>query len=380
MDSHCPSLLSVFTTIVPWLSLPEAVRLSSCSVGFFTQLQQHDAFWRVIDMSSTQVPHAMPAFTSLIRSSLSRHGSLIKGFTFAFSDDVTDETLRLLASEGCASEAGASYDATHLQYLNLNGCVGVTDAGLKCLAQRCSTLETLALYYNAHITDDGVVPVIERNRATLKTLNFSGCRRIGDGTIKALARHCGPRLVDLDLTRTSSVSNVGLAFICGTMRGLTRLILYACHHLPPASFRSLSDCVRLEELDLCGCEVTDEDVKAIFSKCLRLRVVNLTWCTKLTDQALRYIAASAPPFQQSQATDDAAAARSGSLGLESLSLHGIRTLTPAGIEALAASRHSRTLVALDVRGCTELASQYLDHDFRGLKAAFPNLRVFQLHS
>lgn len=124
-------------------------------------------------------------------------------------------------------------------------------------------------------------------------LNVLGCRHISDDSLKSLARYCGSRLIDLDLTRTTGMSNVGLAFICASLHELRRLRLYACHHLPAGSFkydffrryaeaflsqadmlrgvlsnlfwrRGLSHCERLEELDLCGCLVTDDDVRTIF--------------------------------------------------------------------------------------------------------------------
>lgn len=171
------NLLAVYNTILPWLTLNEAVRLSVCSSDFFHQLQKNKEFWRALDFSNVRTICPVSALLALQSSSLSRKGALVNGVSFAFSNAVSDESLQLLCDKVGSQQLkdkSSGSGGIALSYLNLNGCTKITDTGLRYLANVIHGLEALELYYNVKITDKGLVPLIERNRATLKRLNLSG--------------------------------------------------------------------------------------------------------------------------------------------------------------------------------------------------------------
>jgi len=86
-----------------------------------------------------------------------------------------------------------------------------------------------------------------------------------------------------------------------------------------------------------------------------LQHVNLTWCVQLTDTAVVALAEGCP-------------------NLELLSLHGIRGITDAGIDALK-EHNSSTLHTLDITGCTGITR----HPRAELARAFPNVTCFLWH-
>ena len=98
----------------------------------------------------------------------------------------------------------------------------------------------------------------------------------------------------------------------------------------------------------------DEAITAVAEGC-SLRHVNLTWCVQLTDAAVIALAEGCPD-------------------LELLSLHGIRGITDAGVDALK-QRNSSLLHTLDITGCTGV-TRYPKAE---LAKAFPNVHCFLWH-
>lgn len=94
---------------------------------------------------------------------------------------------------------------------------------------------------------------------------------------------------------------------------------------------------------------------ALAEGCGRLSKLYLSWAGKLTDAAAVALAQRCP--------------------LELLSLHGIRGLSGATLDALETHRRD-TLVALDVRGCVGMGSPTPAQ----LRARLPRLRTFIIHT
>ena len=86
-----------------------------------------------------------------------------------------------------------------------------------------------------------------------------------------------------------------------------------------------------------------------------LQHVNLTWCIQLTDAAVIALAKGSPHLQL-------------------LSLHGIRGITDAAVDALA-QHNSATLHTLDITGCTGV-SRYTRQE---LHRAFPSVCCYLWH-
>jgi hypothetical protein len=87
----------------------------------------------------------------------------------------------------------------HLTAVNLEFCKDVlTDRHLEVLAATCSGLTQLSVQRARHITDAGVVAVVEANRGLLK-INCAYCGKLTSQVVTALVR-CVPRIEYVDLS------------------------------------------------------------------------------------------------------------------------------------------------------------------------------------
>jgi len=288
------------------------------------------------------------ALRRLVSSSLTDRGQAVRELNACFCRAVTDETLRSLPK------------LPALQVLNLDGCQDISDEGLLAMAQRCTNLRSLSLYWNVKATDKGFNRLLRAQQdKSLRSLSFSGCKHLSDETVQRIVER-GPEVEVLDLTRCPKITDAGTLLVCKCMERLRVLRLYAMAQLSPQAFVSLRELVFLEELDLCGCRIEDGPLCEFLSAAMpsKLHTLNLTWCPALTDAAPLAIARCCPL-------------------MEWLSLFGSTNITSVAIEALAAAPCGARIHSLDVRGLTR-AREY-SHDAARLRSLFPALVNVDLH-
>lgn len=288
------------------------------------------------------------ALRRLCQSSLTDHGASIRNLSAAFCRQVDNEVLKALPM------------LPHLQCINLDGCQDIDDEGLVALAQRCTGLRSISLYWNVKVTDRGLCKLLRAQaHGDLHHLAFSGCKHLSDETVQRLVSRA-PNADFLDLTRCNKVTDAGALLICGCLERLSVLRFYAMAQLSPQAFIQLPRLRSLEELDLCGCRIEDEALVAALEATTpsRLTILNLTWCPALTDASAAAVARCCP-------------------ALAWLSLFGNMNITAPAIEALAAAPCSRTLRSLDLRGLTKAAPYAADT--ASLRKLFPAVTCTELH-
>lgn len=262
-----------------------------------------------------------------------------------FCDGLGDRHLRVLPKQ--------------LTELSLDCCQKVTDAGVKAAVERCGpTLERLSLYWNVQLTNAAAIAVGCRC-PRLRAVCFSGCKKVGSAGVRALAAR-GGTLEALDVTRLPLLASDALAAVVGKCAGLRELRLYACSQLDDAPLLALASGGRggaLRTLDCTGLgQLSDGAVAAVARACPRLRELWLSWAGDAGDGAVCAVAESCA-------------------ALELLSLHGLKRVGPASLDAL--GRHCRrTLRALDVRGCSGLPAASREPD--ELRRLLPRLTTFAL--
>lgn len=296
------------------------------------------AFWSVLDFSQLARP---TAFWQLGMPAAKRFGG-VRELILQFCDGLRDEHLAQLPPA--------------LSRLRLDSCPAITDDGVRALAASCGPrLEELSLYWNNNVSDSGVA-ALALKCPRLTALSLSGCKLVGSASVLALASRC--RLLGaLNLTRLPLVDDVALGAVVQANPRLATLRLYAASQYSDAPLVMLAQrCARLAVLDCTGLNLlTDGALTALGAGCPALRQLTLSWVTRLTDVGVCAVAAACP--------------------LELLSLHGLRNVGEPSLRALAEHR-TRSLTALDVRGCIGMPRRSPAE----LLEKLPRLCTFILHT
>jgi F-box/leucine-rich repeat protein 2/20 len=170
-----------------------------------------------------------------------------------------------------------------LAHLNLTGLTAVTNTTCKIIAQSCSQLEMF---------------------------NVSWCKMMDARGIKSVVEGC-PKLKDLRAGEIHGFDNTDVALALFRTNNLERLVLAGCDDLTDAAFRTmlhgsgpeidilsgrpLVPARRLRHLDLSRCtRLTDHGVRALGHLVPDLEGLQLAGITSLTDAALEPILASTP--------------------------------------------------------------------------------------
>lgn len=137
----------------------------------------------------------------------------------------------------------------------------------------------------------------------------------------------------LDLTRVEQMTDDALVTVGGSCPSLRTLLLFADAQISDIGIIAVArGCRRLQRLDCTGLRLlTDQAIMALAEYCTDLTDLTLQWCTGLTDESLM------------------ALGQGDRSRLRSLSLHGCRLLTVAGLTALA--KAAMNLECIDLNGC-----------------------------
>ena len=328
-------------------------------------------------------------------SSLDFTGCRDAGVTFraALQRPVVAGNMRHLSFEFCREIVDRDLvvlEAARLSLvsLNLNALHNISGEGVLAAARgNSATLRHLSLYW-LHALPSASVAEVAKACPRLEVLNLSGCQKTEDSAVRALARNCRG-LTDLDLTRCPLLSGAALHFLAPRLTHLRRLNLYANAQIAPdaspgsggsgeaapqlqpngsggspkpvetSGYAALAQLSQLEFLDMCGAsKAPPGDIAAIAAGCPNLATWNLSWCVRVTDDAVAAIARHCRK-------------------MESLSLFGIINLTDVAVDELAKpGRCGRVLREIDVHGCCNIRRQKFDD----LREIFPKLSCFKLHS
>ena len=148
----------------------------------------------------------------------------LEGLTLSFNDDITDDSLDLLAMEGVCPR---------LTRLDISGC-RVTDNGVRALAkpQACPSLLSLCLD-QCEVTDAGVRALATKGACPLlERLTLADCGGLTDGAVALIAStaEAFPKLVILDLMGCHELTDRAMwAFAArGALPSLERLSVARC--------------------------------------------------------------------------------------------------------------------------------------------------------
>ncbi|CAJ0651099.1 10059_t:CDS:2 [Entrophospora sp. SA101] len=270
---------------------------------------------------------------------------LIRRLNFSYlGENLSDQILIRLSS------------CERLERLTLGGCRKLTDEGLLKLLDKSEGLIALDVSDIENLTDVVIELVGERCRR-LQGLNVSMCKKITDKGITAIASKC--KGLRRDITDKSVID---LAENCPH---LLELDLTSCHQITGDAIQSVfENCSQLRELRLAYCRYLTEEpfIKAMPIPFEQLRVLDLTSCAMITDQAIKKIVHCSPKLRNlvlakcTNITDEGVnyIVRLGK-HLHYLHLGHCSNITNESIVQLA--RHCTRLRYLDLACCTLLSDR-----------------------
>ncbi|KAI0650268.1 RNI-like protein [Trametes meyenii] len=204
----------------------------------------------------------------------------------------------------------------NLVALDLTGVVEVTDKTIVALARSAKRLQGINLTGCKKLTDVALV-ALAQNCPLLRRVKLSNVEQITDHSISALARSC-PLLLEIDLNNCKRITDLGIRDLWTYSVQMREMRLSHCVELTDAAFptppkrdivppglnpfsatayaydfpplRVSQPFEQLRMLDLTSCaQITDDAIEGIVSAAPKIRNLVLAKCTQLTDNAVESI-------------------------------------------------------------------------------------------
>ena len=160
----------------------------------------------------------------------------------------------------------------------------LTDALFSRLAQ-CDRLERLTLV-NCHAISDDALSRVLPCLPNLVAIDLTGVTKTSDSVIAGLAA-ASKRLQGINLSGCKNVTDLGVLALAANCPLLRRVKLSGLEHVTDAPVSALAkSCPLLLEIDLNNCKrITDISVRDLWSYSIHMREMRLSQCTELTDAA-----------------------------------------------------------------------------------------------
>ncbi|PWY76326.1 hypothetical protein BO70DRAFT_388646 [Aspergillus heteromorphus CBS 117.55] len=176
----------------------------------------------------------------------------------------------------------------HLQALDVSDLRHLTDHTLYTVARNCARLQGLNITGCVNMTDESLITV-SRNCRQIKRLKLNGVSQVTDKAIMSFAINC-PAILEIDLHDCKHVTNPSVTALMATLQNLRELRLAHCTEIDDTAFLQLPRHLSMDSLrilDLTSCEsVRDDAVERIVASAPRLRNLVLAKCRFITDRAV----------------------------------------------------------------------------------------------
>ncbi|KAH9938310.1 uncharacterized protein B0H18DRAFT_1205573 [Fomitopsis serialis] len=292
-------------------------------------------------------------------------------------NEMTDSLLSRLAN------------CVRLERLTLINCTSITDDGLTRVLPSCHNLVALDLTSVSDVTDPSIIALAAAT-SKLQGINLGGCKKLTDASVVALAANC-PLLRRVKLNGVELITDESVSALATSCPLLLEIDLQNCKLITDVSVRKIwAHLTMMREMKLSHCvELTDlafpapARVEVQFATGLNpfpassaavadslpplrvshtfehLRMLDLTACSQITDDAIEGIVSVAPKVRNlvlakcSQLTDAAVESLCKlERHLHYLHLGHASAITDRSIRSLA--RSCTRLRYIDLANCTEL--------------------------
>lgn len=198
-------------------------------------------------------------------------------------NDTTEKAIVALASS-----------TKRLQGINLGGCKKLTDRGILALAANCPLLRRVKLCGLGQITDQAV-SALAKSCPLLLEVDLTHCKLVTDESVRDIWTFCG-NMREMRLSHCSELTDA--AFPTSPKNDILNAgpnpfpssTPYAADRPFPLRLSKRFDHLRLLDLTACAA-ITDEAVEGIISVAPKIRNLVLAKCSLITDRAVESICA-----------------------------------------------------------------------------------------
>ncbi|KAI0050197.1 RNI-like protein [Auriscalpium vulgare] len=199
-------------------------------------------------------------------------------------DSVTNQTVVALANH-----------CRKLQGINLLGCRRVTSSGVRALADSCPLLRRVKLSGVMGLNDTAVSALSIKSSLLLE-IDLNGCRLITDNAVRDVWTHA-VNMREMRLSQCVEVTDAGFPAPHNSREPLptganpfhdSAAIKLATMELPPLRLSRPFEHLRMLDLTNCA-KITDDAVEGIIQSAPRIRNLVLSKCNQLTDRAVESI-------------------------------------------------------------------------------------------
>ncbi|ODN75526.1 hypothetical protein L202_06652 [Cryptococcus amylolentus CBS 6039] len=289
-----------------------------------------------------------------------------------------------LSAKGLATVLGCM---PNMVSLDLTNVIHTDDSVMKVIGERNTKLQAINLSDCKLVGDDGVLALVEHNKL-LRRVKFDRCHRISPKSLIPLIRS-NPLVLEYDFQELLTLSDAVLHCVFLHAPHLRELRISGCTALTENCIPDLEELTDMSEDEIVACSerigLQPDPLNGVLG--LRpsatsfdsLRVVDMTGCTSLGDQAIDNLVTNAPKLRQltlnkCSSLTDKSLDSIGRLGkhLHNLHLGHVSTITDKGVINLA--RSCSRIRYLDLACCTNLT----DACVAEIGESMPKLKRFGL--
>lgn len=279
----------------------------------------------------------------------------IRRLNLSFIYDKVDDTF-LNLFEGCSN----------LERLTLVNCTRITRASICAVVQGCSKLQSIDMTGVKSI-DDSVFSALGQNSSRLQGLYAPGCKEVTRNGIAYIYQNC-PMLKRMKISENMNILDEDIINFVENCKALIEVDVHSCANLTNHSLITLfTHLEQLREFRISqNSNITDQLFRSIPEGMVldRLRIIDFTGCTQITDQSVELIVQAAPRLRNvvlskcSNVTDSSLKFLS-KLGknLHYVHLGHCTHITDIGIVLLA--RNCHRLQYIDLACCQQLTNTCL---------------------
>lgn len=245
------------------------------------------------------------------------YATFIRRLNFiSLSKNITDDTFSILAKcarlerltlVNCDSITGDTLvrvlpSFPNLVAIDLSGVSNTTNEAIIGLATAARRLQGINMAGCSQVSDEGIM-ALTQNCPLLRRVKLSGLGKVTDEPISALAKSC-PLLLEVDLNHCELITDVAIRDIWINSTHMREMRLSHCPVLTDAAFPAPVKKEQAKHQDVANPfptshnNVTDELPPLVLTRSFEhLRMLDLTACSLITDDAVEGIISHAPKIR-----------------------------------------------------------------------------------